>query len=84
MSPRPLSSETAPPPAWQVFPEDKNQLYISVTASDPIKQRAVKIDSPKPIVIPVTVKRSALEVYQEVHISIIRLQKFVRGYLVRV
>ncbi|GAB9464416.1 uncharacterized protein IUM83_01407 [Globisporangium polare] len=88
-------------PAWQIFPEDRNLLYIATNDHDePKKSRhdnATKLHIEMTLYIsPVHVpssqtasvaveqpKLSPLEVYQQVHGSVVRLQKFTRGYLTR-
>lgn len=88
-----------PQPARQIFPEDKSQLYISVIQRDKHKEpERVEIpahahEAVRPEtslfadslqLAPVTAsKKPALQVYHEVHSSVIRLQRFTRGYLVR-
>lgn len=97
---RTVDEEAAP--AWQIFPEDPNLLYIATNDHELEKSRhsankqhkhdephveitlytpAVHVPAQAAIVeVP---KLSPLEVYQQVLDSVVRLQKFTRGYLVR-
>lgn len=96
---RTVDEEAAP--AWQIFPEDPNLLYIATNDHklEKSKHSANKqhkhdephiemtlytpaVHVPAQAAVVEAPKLSPLEVYQQVLGSVVRLQKFTRGYLV--
>ncbi|KAF1320389.1 hypothetical protein FI667_g12435, partial [Globisporangium splendens] len=86
-----IDEEPQPPPELDIPKPLESSPQVCENTAAPAPKEKVDSDAiavpaiQLPVYVPpVLAKRPALEVYHEVHISTIRLQKFVRGYLVRV